>query len=71
MDKCIFNKSNDLWYELVGDYYLSARGHYGTTQSRKSGKVDWLEGENNLLREIIHKEAKSNNCVSQPNVIEL
>ena len=22
MDKCIFNKSNSLWYELVGDYYL-------------------------------------------------
>lgn len=22
MDKCIFNKSNGLWYELVGDYYL-------------------------------------------------
>ncbi len=27
--------------------------------------------ENNSLREIIHKEAKPNNCVSQPNVIEL
>ena len=22
MDKCIFNESNGLWYELVGDYYL-------------------------------------------------
>lgn len=22
MDKCIFNGSNGLWYELVGDYYL-------------------------------------------------
>ena len=23
MDKCIFNDSNGLWYELVGNYYLS------------------------------------------------
>ena len=22
MDKCFFNESNGLWYELVGDYYL-------------------------------------------------
>ena len=22
MDKCIFNESNGLWYELMGDYYL-------------------------------------------------
>lgn len=22
MDKCIFDKSNGLWYELIGDYYF-------------------------------------------------
>ena len=22
MDKCVFNETNGLWYELIGDYYL-------------------------------------------------
>ena len=55
MDKCIFNKSNDLWYELVGDYYLPCLKLPGEEQ-RPVGI--WGQRHKRYLRE--HRKALYN-----------
>ena len=55
MDKCIFNKSNGLWYELVGDYYLPCLKLPGEEQ-RPVGI--WGQRRRQYLRE--HRKALYN-----------